>query len=103
MNGRDRQEAERDFRNFFLTALSQGAPGIRTNFNGCLLCPDEATDAVLAARMLVWHASVLELTGGRPLAADVCLQHVAEIQAAADGMERLARSAIARIRRDPVV
>src|SRR5687768_6643259 len=35
-----RQRAERDFRLFYAKAILEGARGIRWNWGGCILCPD---------------------------------------------------------------
>lgn len=96
-----RSEAREDFRRFYLASLRRGYKGIRWNFGGCLLCPDQE-GPVLCTRILVLGKRLLAKTHGRPLGADVCDTHLAQLSTDTNAPRVLEKAALRRIRRDPL-
>ncbi len=95
-------EARNDFIRFYVEAIMRSCPGIRWNFNGCIMCPDGDPGPKLAARILIGSPVVLAQTGGRPLGTTLCLEHHQALPRVFEPLQVLDQAALRRIRRDPV-
>jgi hypothetical protein len=93
-----RREAKLDFARFHRAALAFGAPGLKWSFTGCLLCT-KTTRPSAPIRILVTSPSVLARTAGCPLAAVLCNEHHAAIQADPQGQQHLTQRALNRLAR----
>jgi len=69
------REARSDFERFFVAALRLGVTGIRWNFNGCILCPQQTAPTILY-RVLVMDGEVIKAAGGRGFGTVLCVKHV---------------------------
>lgn len=102
MDPRQEQEATHDFRRFYIEAIRLGCPGIRWNFDGCLLDDTEPSPR-LSTRVLVVGEHLMRKTGGRPLGADVCNHHIDELRGRPDAHRVLEQAALRRLQRDNAV
>lgn len=94
------QEVLRDFVGFYYTAEKLGLRGIRWNFNGCIACRKQVAPVRLR-RVLLVDAEIIEATGGRALATEICQKHEPAIDTEAGHAEILVPGALERIKRDP--
>jgi hypothetical protein len=97
-----RRGAERDFRLFYAKAILGGARGIRWNWGGCILCPDNLEPGPRAmTRILLAEPVILHATGGRALGTHVCRPHERSIKYGNASPQELAKAGLRRIARDP--
>ncbi|MHB1260288.1 MAG: hypothetical protein ACYC2H_01090 [Thermoplasmatota archaeon] len=96
-------EAAGDFLRFYTEAIQRGTPGIRWNFNGCILCPDQSHGPKLCARILLASPTVLAATGGRPFGTMLCAEHHAALAMRLNPQQALDDAALVRLRRDDPV
>ena len=96
----DAKEVRHDFARFYVAALQAGHRGIRWNFNGCIMCPEQDEGgAALLCRVLVGGPRIAAATMGRALGTVACREHVGQFEGQAT--EAAINAALRRIQAQP--